>query len=189
MKKIYYILALAMVGAMSFTSCSKDEPENPAEETQQTDTEKHFKSAIALYSIKTSNIDPYFTASFSYLDAEGKLQNATVSDDAPFELTFDAKPGTQVQVINFVVTPKAGVDTSKKPYCSYDVELGFNVVDAIDGDTHKVGHIYHVLDSNQNTFDDVMNYFNNHFAATSDNSKPFTFEYNENDALKWTFKE
>lgn len=139
MKKIYYILALAMVGAMSFTSCSKDEPENPAEETQQTDTEKHFKSGKAVYSLKTSYVDPYFTVSFSYLDAEGKLQNATVSDDAPFELTFDAKIGTKVQVTNLVFTPKAGVDTSKFPECSVSFQYGFDIVDAIDGKTYKSG--------------------------------------------------
>lgn len=179
MKKIYYILALAMMSAMSFTSCSKDEPENPAEETQQTETEKHFKSGKAVYSLKTSYVDPYFTVSFSYLDAEGKLQNATVSDDAPFELTFDAKIGTKVQVTNLVFTPKAGVDTSKFPECSVSFQYGFDIVDAIDGKTYKSGLNLECEagGSKVKTFEGVLNYFNEIAPTGSYHATPFTFDY------------
>lgn len=187
MKKIYYILALAMVGAMSFTSCSKDEPENPAEETQQTETEKHFKSAKAVYSLKTSNIDPYFTASFSYLDAEGKLQNATVSDDAPFELTFDAKIGTKVQVTNLVFTPKAGVATSERPTCRLRFQYGFDIVDAIDGKTYKSGFDLECNSYDKEsikTLEDVLNYFNELAPNGSEHATPFTFEYDKDYKLE-----
>lgn len=47
MKKIYYILALAMVGAMSFTSCSKEEPENPAEEPEPQEEVKYNVRLVA----------------------------------------------------------------------------------------------------------------------------------------------
>lgn len=159
MKNFYYIVALVMMSTFAFTSCSKNEDkenESTPEKTTQTEAEKHFKSATAIYKVTTSNADPYFNISFSYLDENGKEKTATASDNVPFELTFAANLKTKLSIYNIKATAKDGVNKSEKPYCSLEVEWGFDVVDAINGKTYSVGQRDNRTNNYCTTFDEVV---------------------------------
>jgi len=182
MKKTFLLGMMCLFGmlATTFTSCNKDDnndgdsPAEPSKE-EQTITQKHFKSATAIYNVTSENCSPYFDIKVTYMDKDGKIATHNLTDSEPLNLTFPATLDTKI-ALKVEATAKSTADKSSKPYCGIKIDYGFDIVDAITGQTTKVGQ-----DANgswgvyENSFDEVLAAINDWYSTPG----VFTFVFDE----------
>ena len=97
MKKIFWMMAVALVAGLSFTSCGSDDEETPTPETPQTDNTKFDVTASVTLDRNLAEFG-YLVATYTYKDKEETIQlkKGDNSDQFPTANNFGAS------VINYI---------------------------------------------------------------------------------------
>lgn len=133
MKKIYYILALAMVGAMSFTSCSKDEPEVEPEKVYPVDSlvaglaYDYSEAAIQILDIK-----------YEVTDFNGNTETITVTKPGYTEKMYKTENVNAKITVKLFATYKNNIDEIKAESADLTFQSGIFGYFGANGNTVSV---------------------------------------------------